>query len=133
MSVNQQAFSISVVGEVTNETFKGNFTAKKRLSHMDRLRADQFRREYLGANNPAAASDVATTIAQVLADLRVCLLETPKWWTESNWGADLEDWNVVMATWQSAMKVISDSKAATTVAGEEAAEKLATPAAIKSV
>ena len=126
--INTQAFSISVVGEVTSETFKGNFSSKKRLSHMDRLRADQFRREYLGPTSRGDAGQVASTIAVALSDLRVRLVDMPKWWIESNYGADLEDWNVLMAVWESAVKVESDAKAGTVTAGEVAAEKLAAPA-----
>ena len=126
--VNTQQFSISVVGEVTGETWKGNFSAKKRLSHMDRLRADQFRREYLGPTSQQDAGTVASTIAVALSDLRVRLVEMPKWWVESNYGADLEDWNVLMTVWESAQKVELDAKAALIESAEVAADKLAAPA-----
>ncbi len=132
--INTQSFSISVVGEVTGETWKGNFAAKKRLSLMDRLRGDQFRRDYLGANvqvdangNFLNVNQIAVTIANALSDLRVRLTEMPKWWIEANYGADLEDWKVVLMVWESANKVEADAMAALTASGNTAAEKLAEP------
>jgi hypothetical protein len=128
MDLNDQAFSISVVGNFTGETFKGNFRAKKRLSHLDRLRKDQYRRELLGGTAPDQAGQVALDIATIVSELRVRLVDAPKWWLESEGGLQLEDINTLMLVFEGATKIETDAaealkKSAAVVADEMKAEQ----------
>jgi hypothetical protein len=105
MSVSDTVpFSLHVVGEVTGETWTGDFLFKNRLSMLDRLRLDNFFRLYIGESNPQFASPRVLEIAEVLAQLRVRITKAPDWWAVKNNGQDLED----MAPLKALYEVIAD-------------------------
>jgi hypothetical protein len=84
-------FSISVVGEVTGETYAGVFKAFPRLSHSKSLLKDQMRRDLLGPKGEEAnqeAMNVAVAFSTIWAHLTG---ETPSWFKDSNRGLDLFD------------------------------------------
>jgi hypothetical protein len=117
-------FTINVIGETTGQTIIGKFKAKKRLSHLDRLRRDQIRRELLGQISPDNASPEAQSLALGLADLRVRLVETPVFWRESQDGLLLEDENVLVVVYEAAQKVEADARKEVQEAAKAAAEAL---------
>jgi|GEM_PF-3222839 len=121
---NKEAFSIMVVGDVTGETLKGTFAAKKWLSHRDRLNQDKIRRELLGSLNPDGASITALSIAEAVSEITVRLIDSPKWWAETQNGLDLQDSNVVSEVYKGVMKVESDALTALEKKGEEAKKAL---------
>jgi hypothetical protein len=108
LDVNSGGFSIHLQGERTQKLWTGDFRAKKRLGHMDRIRKDGYRRELLGAN-PESASIEASNLAIILSELRVRLMETPEWWTNANNGALLEDEVVLLEIYNKAVKVETDA------------------------
>lgn len=123
-TLNTVEFTISVIGDTTGETLRGTFRAKKRLTHLDRLRRDQVRRELLGQISPESASSEAQSLAIGLADLRVRLVEMPSWWTDSDNGLKLEDENVLVKVYESAQKVEKEAREAIQKAAEAATAEL---------
>lgn len=102
--INDQSFTVSVVGEVSGETFRGEFRAVKFLTHRQQLLLDQKRRELLGSN-PDQAGVRAKNQAEIFAQLFVRLSNAPKWWIESGQGMDLIDDNVMVEVFNAALKV----------------------------
>jgi hypothetical protein len=91
---NTESFSVSVTGEVSGEKYPGMFKTKLRLSHREQLRLDEIRRELLGKNHEAATPR-AQSQANAFATIMVHLVESPKWWKDSDGGLDLEDDNIL--------------------------------------
>jgi len=121
---NEHSFEISTVGNVSGETLKGKFTCKIRLSHIDRLRKDQLRREFLGTINPDGASSEALYVATAISELKVRLTKTPAWWTEAKDGLDLEDENVIIEVFTKAVEAEKNAREAVLKEAATAAEAL---------
>lgn len=121
--VNSVPFSISVVGETTGETFRGDFEAVKFLSHRQQLVLDQERRRLVG-NNAEDATDIARSLAQLFANCNVRLTKTPSWWSEAGNGIDLVDDNVALEVYTQAMKVQEDASKEITEKAKKAREDL---------
>lgn len=121
--IKDQAFTISVVGEVSGETFRGEFRALKFLTHRQQLLLDQKRRELLGGN-AEFSSQRARNQAEIFSQLFVRLSEAPKWWLESGNGMDLVDDNIMVEVFNAAMKVEEEAVASVKKKAEEAKEAL---------
>jgi hypothetical protein len=121
--INDQAFTVSVVGETSGETFRGEFRAVKFLTHRQQLLLDQKRRELLGTS-PDQAGVRAKNQAEIFAQLFVRLSSAPKWWLESGQGMDLVDDNVMVEVFQSAVKVEEEAVAEMKKRAEAAKEQL---------
>jgi hypothetical protein len=126
--IKDQSFTVSVVGDVSGETFRGEFRAVKFLTHRQQLLLDQKRRELLGAN-PDSANVRAKNQAEIFAQLFVRLTEAPRWWTESGSGLDLVDDNVMVEVFQATMKVEEETVAEMRKRAEAAKELLKKDAA----
>ena len=98
-------FHLHVTGDVTGETWTGDFAFKSRLSMMDRLKLDNYFRFYIGESNPQFAAPRVLEIAEILAQLRVRLTKAPEWWATKNNGQDLEDMTPLQALYESAMEL----------------------------
>lgn len=121
--INDQAFTVSVVGETSGETFRGEFRAVKFLTHRQQLLLDQKRRELLGTN-PDSANVRAQNQAEIFSQLFVRLSSAPKWWLESGQGLDLVDDNVMVEVFQGAMQVEKQAIEDMKKRAEEARERL---------
>jgi hypothetical protein len=121
--INDQAFTVSVVGETSGETFRGEFRAVKFLTHRQQLLLDQKRRELLGTN-PDSANVRAQNQAEIFSQLFVRLSNAPKWWMESGQGLDLVDDNVMVEVFQGAMQVEKQAIEEMKKRAEEARERL---------
>lgn len=121
--IKDQAFTISVVGEVSGETFRGEFRALKFLTHRQQLLLDQKRRELLGSN-AEFSSQRARNQAEIFSQLFVRLSEAPKWWIESGNGMDLVDDNIMVEVFNAAMKVEEEAVASVKKKAEDAKEAL---------
>jgi hypothetical protein len=107
---NTQAFHLSVVGDKTGETLKGDFVTTRILSHRQQLLSDRLVREYLGGD-PKLASAEAYQRASILADINSALVTFPKFWREAGMGLDLIDDNVVAEVWNAVQKAQVDAVA----------------------
>jgi hypothetical protein len=99
-------------------------SANQTPSHIPQLMLDQKRRELLGAN-PDAASARARNQAEIFAQLFVRLSDAPKWWSESGYGMDLVDDNIMVEVFGGAMKVEEEAMAAIKKKAEEAPKRVA--------
>lgn len=100
---NEHNFTISVVGSVTGETWAGEFTAKKVLSHGDQIARDSYYRELLGTN-PQHATGRIDNQALIIADLRVRLTKAPSFWADHDGGLRFLDDEVLQAVFDAAIK-----------------------------
>lgn len=116
-------FSLHEVGETSDQTYTGEFRAKKWLSHRDQLLKDQVRRELLGGAS-GVATERALTTAMILSELRVRLTASPDWWKTSNSGLDLVDDNVIGRVYDEAVKVEQDAVDAKKKKAEKIQEQL---------
>lgn len=105
---NEGQFSIHLTGDVTGETWEGDFTAKKRLSHRDTLKKDNYRRQLLGEAG-GMPTERAVEAAVMVSELEVRLLKWPDWWVPRGKGLDLEDDNILSDVWAKALKVEKDA------------------------
>lgn len=121
------SFRITTTGDSTGQTWLGDFTCLKRLSHRQELTRDRYYRELLGPN-PEGASERAKSQAELFSDLKVCLKDTPAWWKESGDGLDLADDNVVREIWQETVKARVEAVAEIKQRAVEAETKLKNPA-----
>jgi hypothetical protein len=101
---NDAPFTLHVVGETSDQTWNGEFRAKKWLSHRDQLLKDQVRRELLGGQT-GVAGDRAITTATILSELRVRLTKFPDWWPTTGHGLDLADDNVIAKIYGEALAI----------------------------
>ena len=93
-------FTVDVIGETTGKTWKGVFEAKTILSHKDRFRQDELRREFLG-KSPGVPDPMSVTskwahnAAEIFAFVLIHLTSAPQWWEANDSGLGLEDDNIV--------------------------------------
>lgn len=115
--------SIHVVGDVTGETYTGDFSFKPFLSCNDRIRADRIRRELLGANADEA-SEGASDRAWMVGQLAIRTTKSDDWWKSKEGGLQLIDENVLVAVYEAAMKVEKDAVARVKAKSDEAKKTL---------
>lgn len=120
------AFSVKEIDEETGETYAGQFKAKMRLSWNEQLRQDEMRRALLG-DKSNDASVRANNMADMLANLRVCLTEWPKWWeNEMKFGEAAFDDTIPLAVWQAIQAEKDRRKAEKTKKADDAAKDVLT-------
>lgn len=116
-------FSIDVKGELSGTDYKGFFSCLPRLSHRLTLEKDRKYREILG-NDPGNASDSSKMLAIYLADFSVRLTKYPDWFRDSNFGADLEDWDVINTIAEKISDIIKKDQEALSAKAEKARAEL---------
>lgn len=122
---NAATFSVHVVGDKTDKTFKDNFVTTKILSHRQRLMRGELERQYIGPTNPQHADDDDRKRAEILATINSALLTpVPQFWRDSGMGLDLLDDNVVLEVWAGVLKVQADAAEAVEKKSEAAAKRL---------
>jgi hypothetical protein len=131
IEANDGPFTLHEVGETSDLTWKGEFRAKKWLSHRDQLLKDQVRRELLGGQT-GQPTDRALTTSMILSELRVRLTKFPEWWTEVGQGLDLADDNVIGKIYDAAIGVEAEAIEAKKARAEKVQEKLRADAAKKA-
>lgn len=120
---NSEPLSINVIGDVSDETYKGDFRVKLRLSHKDQLVKDQRRRELLGPQ-AGPSTERALSTAMILSELYVRVISAPKWFEESDCGLNLLDDNVISAIYDGIEKILADKEEAKKKKAEEAKVKM---------
>lgn len=125
-AINTDTFTISVIGETSQEKWYGSFTVKTRLSHKDRLEQDRIRRQYLGGD-PVGASQRALTSAEIFSQCAVRITKCPPWWTDADNGTDLADDNVVAEVYNKALECESKLAEELKKKAEEVAKTIQDP------
>lgn len=110
MAKEDKTFDINVVGENTKEKWIGTFKCKTSLSFRDQLLRDRIRRDQLGEEKGEVGLR-AKEIAIIQSEIRPRLTKMPTWFSESDYGLDLEDDNVLYEIYAEVMKAEEESKA----------------------
>jgi len=71
--------TITIVGEITQETYMGTFKVKCMLSPLELIKSDRLYRELLGANS-SMANITARNSAFALSQLENRIIECPPFW-----------------------------------------------------
>ena len=94
-------------GTTTGTLFNGKFKVRTRLSFRDQLRRDEIRRSLLGPTGTEATQGAAF-VASLVSEMSVRVIESPKWWKDSEGGMDLADMNVLSEVFALAAKAEQD-------------------------
>jgi hypothetical protein len=99
---NERTFHFSEKGETTQQMFEGEFTVIC-IPNMLQKRAIEIERSRLSADlgNPTAN---LFSLAMMLGNLRVRILNAPGWWNDSNGGGNLKDDNVLLSLFEHVMR-----------------------------
>ena len=117
-------FDITVTGQETGVTYVGRFKYR-RATLGQRTRIDVMRTR-LNGDLETLDSEVKE-FSQAIAHLRFTIVESPDWWTASNYGSELYDGNVIAEVYNQAMDF--ESKWKEQVFGADAAKTMAGDAA----
>lgn len=97
-------FSINLIGNMSNETYMGNFKVKCLLSPLEEISADRMYRELLGVNSHLA-SEFVRKQAYALSQLEQRVMESPPFWhNEFLGGGHITDNNVIMEVLEKAVE-----------------------------
>lgn len=116
-------FSISTKGDVSQLPYSGNFTVKAVLTRREQFVADQRRREIVGSFADGAIPALHSE-AFMLGQLFVRIQEAPKFWTDSDGGLDLQDYNVIKEIFDKAISLQDERIASLKKQADEAAKTL---------
>ncbi len=131
IEANDQPFTFHAVGETSDQTWTGEFRAKRWLSHRDQLTKDQVRRELLGGQT-GMPTERALSTSMMLAELRVRLTAYPEWWITTDRGLDLADDNVVYGIYEKAITIENEAIEAKKKKAEKIQEQLVAAAKKKA-
>jgi hypothetical protein len=119
-------FTISVVGEVTDETYKAEFVTSTILSGRQQLAQDQLFREYVGKDPQWADPDVRKR-CHIMATINSSLqAPIPQFWIASGMGWDLLDDSVVSEVLTGVVSAQNEASARLKKKTEDAAARLKT-------
>lgn len=122
---HEAQFTIDVRGETTGESYTGLFRVLTRLTQRQRLQIDQIRRQLLGAQpNGAQPLPEAASGAEIIANLRVRVIDAPQWWVNSDGGLELTDDTVPGEIYFQAVKAEVDARKALQAAAQDATKEL---------
>jgi len=123
MAVNDRPFTIHVTGDTTGQTWQGEFRTKVALTRRDIITKDRIRREMLGGVG-GQIDDHAADLATAYSELKVRITDAPKWFTENDYGLDLQDETPMAAVYREAMKIQNEAIAEKIKQAEAAADDL---------
>lgn len=118
-----KSFTIDVKGTTTEQSYSGLFKMKPILSHREKLRRDELKRQVLGSNPESATEDSVRT-AVIFSKIWIHLTESPAWWREANNGIDLLDEEPVLAVLDKIIELEGEILNKTQKDGEAAKKEL---------
>lgn len=103
----EHVFTVQIKGTDTGQVFDGSFTYKRpnirKNSDIDKTAA------FLDGGIQGLDDDTKL-LHRILAVLKHTLIKYPKWWTDSDFGYELYDSNVILEIYQECMKFENDWK-----------------------
>lgn len=117
LPTHEKSVHIDVVGNQTNERFRGDFTVKTLLTNSELLEA-ALAIDRMGGGSTTLPVGYSLFI-RALAELDVRVVDAPKWWKDSQGGRNLLDQNVVTEIYSAALKAATDYKAELDKAAEK--------------
>lgn len=118
-----KSFSVDVEGKFTKTKYMGVFKVRPLLSHRDKLRREEIRRQLVGTFSEGASED-AFRIATVFSKIWAHLVEAPSWWKDAGNGIDLLDEEPVEAVISKLIEYELEITGQITQDGEKAKEEL---------
>jgi len=115
----EHTFHLSVIGETTNQMYKGDFTYRK-PSIGDRAKAQVMRTRLDG--DLANLDPNIQLFHSMISILRYTIQKCPVWWEETDHGYNLHDLNVVEEVYKETLKF--EKEWAEKIYGEESQDKL---------
>lgn len=104
----EKTIHIKLEGETTFQTYEGDFTFKILLSLEEMHSLELMHSRLLGdLENP---SQTLLLIARIRSNLKYHIVHSPLWWQESDEGAKLFDFNVLLELQAELNKAISEYK-----------------------
>lgn len=95
-------FFIEVIGETTNQKFRGDFTCK--IPNLRDQALISKHRAYLNGDLVAYLDAPTLKVHQMISYLRYTLVKYPKFWEESDKGYELMDQNVIEAIYDKTLE-----------------------------
>ena len=118
-----KSFSVDVEGSMTKNTYKGVFKVRPLLSHRDKLRRDEIKRQLVGGT-PDGTGVAALRIAEIFSKIWAHLVEAPSWWKDAGNGLDLIDEEPVVAVIDKIVDIEQEAMGAIAKEGEVAKKDL---------
>lgn len=120
LPATEGTFFIDVVGEMTNQTFKGEFSCK--IPNLRDQALISKHRAYLNGDLVAYLDAPTLRLHQMISYLRYTLTKFPSFWKESDQGYELMDQNVIEDVYNKALEF--EEEWMSTVWGKEKVEKM---------
>lgn len=120
---DSRSIAVDIKGTVTGQQFMGVFKIKPLLSHRDKLRRDQLKRELLGVQSDQA-SEAAYRTAEVFSKLWCHIIESPSWWKDASNGLDLLDEEPIVFLIEAIVKMEQEILDGISKQGEESKKDL---------
>ncbi len=99
-------FSFNCIGEITQQSYPGDFTVKPILGFGSIAAVDVERRRFIGnPDNESTVPDEIRSIAAMLAQLKFRIVKCPAWVIETNYLADMVDGNVLVELFKKVIEV----------------------------
>ncbi len=99
-------FSFNSLGEVTQQTWAGDFTVKPILSFSDLAKVDAERRRFMGnPDNEITVPDEIRSIAAMISQIKYRVTKCPSWVVESNYLADMVDGNILVELFKKMIEI----------------------------
>jgi hypothetical protein len=99
---DQQDFQIDIVGQATKKRFLGEFTC--RIPTIKDQCQSARHETFLNGENGAFLPPGIQKVNKMIAYLRFTLVDTPKFWRESDLGYELRDANVIEEVYNAVLK-----------------------------
>ena len=102
---------VDVKDGTTGEPYRGEFTFRLALTRRQAMFADQVRRGLIGPT-PEGTEPLANvqTECYILGQLAARVVDSPKWWQDSDSGRDLTAYNVVLEVYNKALEAEENYK-----------------------
>jgi len=99
-------FSFNVLGEITQQTWAGDFTVRPILSFAGIALVDADRRRFMGnPENESTVPDEIRSVAAMISQIKHRILKCPSWVTESSYLADMIDGNVLVDLFKKVIEI----------------------------
>lgn len=118
-----RSFPVDVEGSVTKTGYKGVFKIRPLLSHRDKLRRDEMKRQLVGAM-PDGTGIAAMRTAEIFSKIWAHVVEAPSWWKDAGNGLDLIDEEPVVAVIDKIVEMEQEVMGTLSKEGEEAKKEL---------
>lgn len=98
---NETTFFYSKISEETGKEYKGEFTVKTKLTIKERIEKEKSKLRIIGETNLVNDSYQALeSLAIVVSGMQAMVIKGPDWFTQSNYGFDLDDEDILFDLWK---------------------------------